>query len=228
MEIAEKDFKKLDIPLVRISGHATIASTPEGAEVLRNGKSVGKTPFNLEGWDGDTVECILRMDGFQDKTVPVSLKENGETQTFALDAKPKTEPGQLTKAQPAPSKVPLNLPATPVAGGPKTPQEAMAEVLAVARVTPFENWPSKKNEILTEGQIVYIEKKKQTGIRDTYIVQSNDTWYSISQFTGVQLKSLKEINKITIDSIPTPGKVLNLKSVDKRTFFQKLFGKKQI
>jgi hypothetical protein len=85
----------------------------------------------------------------------------------------------------------------------------------------------KRSEPLTEGQIIYLEKKKQTGIRETYIVQSNDTWYSISQYTGIQLKSLKDLNKIVTDSIPTPGKVLKLKSNDKRTFFQKLFGKKR-
>ncbi|MDP4292558.1 MAG: LysM domain-containing protein, partial [Bacteroidota bacterium] len=83
----------------------------------------------------------------------------------------------------------------------------------------------KRNEPLAEGQIVYIERKKLNGIRDNYTVQPNDTWYSVSQFTGVQIKVLKELNKIEGDSIPTPGKVLILKGHVKRSFFQRLFGR---
>jgi len=83
----------------------------------------------------------------------------------------------------------------------------------------------KRNEPLTEGQIVYIEKKKLNGIRDKYIVQTNDTWYSISQFTGIQVKVLKELNLVEGDTVPSPGKVLILKGKVKRTFFQRLFSK---
>ena len=84
----------------------------------------------------------------------------------------------------------------------------------------------KRNEPLTEGQVVYIEKKKLVGIRDTYTVQPNDTWYSISQLTGVEIQVLKELNVAEGDNAPSPGKVLNLKGYVKKTFFQRLFGKK--
>ena len=81
----------------------------------------------------------------------------------------------------------------------------------------------KRSEPLAEGQIVYLEKKKFEGIRDTYTIQPNDTWYSISQFTGVQIKALKELNPETGDSIPSAGKTLHLKGHVKRSFFQRLF-----
>ena len=83
----------------------------------------------------------------------------------------------------------------------------------------------KRNELLVEGQIVYLEKKKSEGIRDTYTVQPNDTWYSISQFTGVQIKALKELNPEMGDSIPSAGKTLHLKGGVKRSFFHRLFSK---
>ena len=83
----------------------------------------------------------------------------------------------------------------------------------------------KRNEPLIEGQIVYIEKKKSNSIRDKYIVQPNDTWYSISQFTGVQVKALKELNLVEGDNVPSPGKVLILKGKAKRSFFHRLFSK---
>lgn len=83
----------------------------------------------------------------------------------------------------------------------------------------------KRNEPLIEGQMIYIERKKSNGIRDTYTVEPNDTWYSISQFTGVQINALKELNAVVGVKAPKPGTVLNLKGHIKRTFFQQLFGR---
>jgi hypothetical protein len=83
----------------------------------------------------------------------------------------------------------------------------------------------KRNEPLTEGQIVYIEKKKSEGIRETYTIKPNDTWYSISQFTGIEVKALKELNPAEGDNVPTPGKALILKGHAKRSFFHRLFSK---
>jgi hypothetical protein len=83
----------------------------------------------------------------------------------------------------------------------------------------------KRSEPLAEGQIVYLEKKKFEGIRDTYTVKLNDTWYSISQFTGIQVKALKELNPEVGDSTPSVGKVLHLKGLAKRSFFHRLFSK---
>ena len=82
----------------------------------------------------------------------------------------------------------------------------------------------KKKDPLAEGQVIYIERKKLNGIREAYTIQPNDTWYSISQMTGVQLEALKELNSMAGDSLPKPGNVLSLKGYVKRTFFQKLFG----
>lgn len=84
---------------------------------------------------------------------------------------------------------------------------------------------TKRKESLIEGQMIYIERKKLNGIRDTYTVQPNDTWYAISQFTGVQINALKELNAAVGEQAPKPGTVLNLKGHVKRTFLQRLFGK---
>lgn len=83
----------------------------------------------------------------------------------------------------------------------------------------------KRKESLIEGQMIYIERKKINGIRDIYTVQPNDSWYSISQFTGVQLNALKELNAVVGEKAPIPGTVLSLKGHVKRTFLQRLFGK---
>ena len=83
----------------------------------------------------------------------------------------------------------------------------------------------KRNESLVEGQMIHIERKKLNGIRDTYIVQPHDSWYSISQFTGVQINALKDLNAVKEVTTPKPGTVLSLKGYVKRTFLQRLFGK---
>jgi len=83
----------------------------------------------------------------------------------------------------------------------------------------------KRNEPLIEGQVVYIEKKKLNGIRDTYTVKSFDTWYSISQFTGVETSALKELNPTFGDVVPIIGTKLSLKGKVKRSFLERLFGK---
>ena len=82
-----------------------------------------------------------------------------------------------------------------------------------------------RKESLIEGQMIYIERKKINGIRDSYTVQPNDTWYSISQFTGIQLSALKELNAVVGEKAPESGTVLSLKGHVKKTFLQRLFGK---
>ncbi len=83
----------------------------------------------------------------------------------------------------------------------------------------------KRKDDLAEGQIVYIEKKKLNSIRSQYIVQANDTWFSISQYTGVKIRALKELNPMCGDKLPNPGIPLNLKGEVKHSFWNKLFGR---
>jgi hypothetical protein len=83
----------------------------------------------------------------------------------------------------------------------------------------------KRKDDLVEGQIVYLEKKKLNGIRNLYVVRDYDTWFSIAQFTGVNIKALKELNIIDANKLPNPGIPLNLKGEVRRSFFDRLFGR---
>lgn len=83
----------------------------------------------------------------------------------------------------------------------------------------------KRRDGLAEGQIVYLESKKWNGIRTQYVVQPYDTWFSISQYTGVKVRALKQLNPMYGDKLPNPGIPLNLKGAVHRTFLDKLFGR---
>lgn len=54
------------------------------AQVLRNGASVGLTPYDLEARDGEKVALILRRDGFHDKPIELEIKGSKQVYTFSL------------------------------------------------------------------------------------------------------------------------------------------------
>ena len=77
-------------------------------------------------------------------------------------------------------------------------------------------------DILTRGQLVYLEKKpKKSNNREYHIVAQSETIESIAQKEGVQLESLFEYNKIQKGLQPAPGEKVYLKP-GKQSFYPKL------
>ena len=67
------------------------------------------------------------------------------------------------------------------------------------------------DNVLEEGSIVYIERKKKYNPKNTYQVEQEESIYSISQKTGVRIKNLLIINNISSkDRIIKTGKVIKL------------------
>lgn len=54
----------------------------------------------------------------------------------------------------------------------------------------------KKTDCLSEGQILYIAKKKRKSGAEKHEVQAYENLYSISQLYGVRLKNLIKYNKL--------------------------------
>lgn len=72
----------------------------------------------------------------------------------------------------------------------------------------------KKDGLLDEAQYIYLEQKLQEGNEDFYISPKRQTLQSISQITGVQLKSLTLFNNLSEDIyIPIGKKIFLKKSV---------------
>jgi serine/threonine protein kinase len=82
----------VDITLARIPGKVQLESNPSGAEVWVGTQLVGKTPCEVGGWDGDDVESLLKLEGYQDKPVKTTLTEAGRIQSVTLDRKPELQP----------------------------------------------------------------------------------------------------------------------------------------
>lgn len=67
-----------------------------------------------------------------------------------------------------------------------------------------------KDEALPHDMFIYTERKHKKGITPTYIVQNGETLSLISQKTGVQLNTIRQLNRITEGFEPIPGEVINL------------------
>ncbi len=79
-----------------VSSAASVGSAPrrvkvdvdEGhAEVVRDGGTVGTTPFDLETKDGEKIDLTLRREGFQDKNVRLEITSGKQAYTFSLKPK---------------------------------------------------------------------------------------------------------------------------------------------
>lgn len=70
----------------------------------------------------------------------------------------------------------------------------------------------QEEEILTEDQLIYLQKKKKTGNSRFYKVIPGQDLHRISQLTGIRLSSLLEYNHLDRNSIPAAGELLYLQS----------------
>lgn len=57
------------------------------AQIFRDGQSVGKTPYELEGREGETINITLKREGFEDKTERVDIISRRPIYTFSLKSK---------------------------------------------------------------------------------------------------------------------------------------------
>ncbi len=69
----------------------------------------------------------------------------------------------------------------------------------------------EKDGILTNDQIIFLQKKSKTGDRDFYVVQQTETLYDIAQKNGIQLTSLLSYNTLTQTTDVPVGTKLYLK-----------------
>ena len=58
------------------------------AQILRDGSTLGQTPYDLDAKDGEKVNLTLRRDGYEDKNVQLEIKGSKQVYTFSLKQKP--------------------------------------------------------------------------------------------------------------------------------------------
>ena len=75
-------------------------------------------------------------------------------------------------------------------------------------------------EVADKDQLVYLQRKRKTGLHDVHIVLAGETLHDIAQQEAIRLESLKELNWLKADDKPAIGETLNLKL--KSTYLPKL------
>ncbi len=72
-----------------------------------------------------------------------------------------------------------------------------------------------ENGKLTNGQYVFLDKKKNKGTEKYYKVQEGDNMYLISQKVGMKVSKLYNLNRMNVGQQPKAGTLLNLKTKKK-------------
>ena len=77
------------------------------------------------------------------------------------------------------------------------------------RLAKYNDWPELM--VLKEGEIVYLQPKRNRASVENYKVKKGDTLRSISQQYGIKMKRLLKLNDLTLESILKEGQVLILR-----------------
>lgn len=65
-----------------------------------------------------------------------------------------------------------------------------------------------KKDKIAEGQMIYLEKKRNEASKPHHVVEEGETMYSISQFYGMKMSQLYKKNRMKKDTEPRVGQVL--------------------
>jgi hypothetical protein len=75
----------------------------------------------------------------------------------------------------------------------------------------FRNNDLKRKDNITEGQVIYLERKKNTNKAGGHIVAAGESLQSISQVYAIKLKKLARLNSLSTNAQLFPGQSIKLK-----------------
>jgi len=76
-----------DQPAVQQAKAFTLEVSEGQAEVYKDGLKVGVTPYHFDAKPGEQVDVVLKRQGYQDKSVQMSVSENKKVYTFSMAKK---------------------------------------------------------------------------------------------------------------------------------------------
>lgn len=79
---------------------------------------------------------------------------------------------------------------------------------------PWQIWKYNdltKKSTIKEGQIIYVQPKRNNGSKKWHVLQPGETLWDVSQKYGIKLKKLYKKNGLTKNSVPNSGTKLSLK-----------------
>lgn len=83
----------------------------------------------------------------------------------------------------------------------------------VFEILEYNEGIASQDDILDDGEIVFLEKKKRAYHDDNitfHTVTDKETMYDISQLYGIRLESLLAKNNLTPDAVPNKGAKISL------------------
>jgi len=80
----------------------------------------------------------------------------------------------------------------------------------LARLLEFNDM--KQEDVLATDQLIFLQRKRKTGMSPVHIVQSGESLYSISQSEGIRYESVLEFNRMNAGEEPAPGEKIYLQT----------------
>ncbi|MDD2710862.1 MAG: serine/threonine protein kinase [Verrucomicrobiae bacterium] len=196
VEVKSGEMTEIILSLARIPGSFTITTDPPGASLYANGKLLGPTPCKVEGYEGDDVSCLLKMEGFNEHNTHVELRETGGGQHIIMQKIPQPPqpfqqqagipqnqtgqqsgvqfqqgntggfPGQNQQAQ---TRFNANSDQMDQPGSPREGFRKMLEFLELARKTESSKWGKQRDAI--KDQIEEHLKFRNPNPRDSSLIR---------------------------------------------------------
>jgi len=88
---------------------------------------------------------------------------------------------------------------------------SLAQQYTIPLARLFEFNELSQSESLTADQLIFLQRKRKTGVDEYYKVLPGETLYDIAQQQGIRLESLRELNFLGPDDRPAPGEKLSLR-----------------
>jgi len=150
VKLKPKAGDKLEAALVPNEKQVEVSSTPAGADVVLDGKRVGKTPFTIHKIDVSKSHALeLKRTGFvsQSRTISSSdaFEPKGDKDVLAVVLKLEAEPKPVAEAKPAAlPKAPKPVKEKPIATGEKPASEKPAGETPSEKPAPVEKPVAEK------------------------------------------------------------------------------------
>lgn len=98
-----------------------------------------------------------------------------------------------------------------VRGGTSLLAVADANGLTLSRLLEFNDMTQGEGDILAEDQLIYLQRKRKTGLNSVHQVQPEETLYDIAQAEGIRYESILELNHLEAGMEPAVGQKIYLK-----------------
>lgn len=69
-----------------------------------------------------------------------------------------------------------------------------------------------QQDVLANDQLIFLQRKRRTGLNPVHVVQAGENLYSICQNEGIRYESLLEMNRLNPGEEPAPGEKIFLQS----------------